>query len=332
MSGVLYQCGVYYPGRDYPLIADVERIRAQGDSGKILTTDYLAFNDPAALDKLHSLKNIELKMFVTHGYKDGFHTKGYIFRKEEIYRIIIGSANMTAGALKVNREWNTKLVGLETGEVVGDILQEFRSLWEDTNSLAYEEFIEDYRVRYALVKKQKEVARETVPVSLDQYRLQPNAMQTAFVRNVRKLVRQGARRALLISATGTGKTYASAFALRDMHPKKVLFLVHREQIARQALASYQKVFGPRKDDGSPGVTPCFPAARPGELESICQADLVFATMQMMSRDSVREAFSPEQFTVICLDEAHHSGAESYRKIMDYFRPDFLAGHDGQPGN
>ena len=313
-----------------PLLQTLKELERRGIPGKILTTDYLAFNDPAALDKLHSLKNIELKMFVTHGYKDGFHTKGYIFRKEEIYRIIIGSANMTAGALKVNREWNTKLVGLETGEVVGDILQEFRSLWEDTNSLAYEEFIEDYRVRYALVKKQKEVARETVPVSLEQYRLQPNAMQTAFVRNIRKLVRQGARRALLISATGTGKTYASAFALRDMHPKKVLFLVHREQIARQALASYQKVFGPRKDDGSPWRYALLSGRTSGKLESICQADLVFATMQMMSRDSVREAFSPEQFTVICLDEAHHSGAESYRKIMDYFRPDFWLGMTASP--
>ena len=58
-----------------------------------------------------------------------FIPRDIFFRKEEIYRIIIGSANMTAGALKVNREWNTKLVGLETGEVVGDILQEFRSLW-----------------------------------------------------------------------------------------------------------------------------------------------------------------------------------------------------------
>ena len=116
-----------------PLLQTLKELERRGIPGKILTTDYLAFNDPAALDKLHSLKNIELKMFVTHGYKDGFHTKGYIFRKEEIYRIIIGSANMTAGALKVNREWNTKLVGLETGEVVGDILQEFRSLWEDTN-------------------------------------------------------------------------------------------------------------------------------------------------------------------------------------------------------
>lgn len=105
-----------------PLLQTLKELEGRGIQGKILTTDYLAFNDPLALEKLDSLKNIELKMFCTNEDKDGFHTKGYIFKKEEIYRIIVGSANMTAGALKVNREWNTKLVGYESGEVVGDIL------------------------------------------------------------------------------------------------------------------------------------------------------------------------------------------------------------------
>ena len=60
-------------------------------------------------------------------------------------------------------------------------------------------------------------------------------MQTAFAENLLKMRIQNKKRALLISATGTGKTYASAFALRQMHSKKVLFLVHREQIAKQAM-------------------------------------------------------------------------------------------------
>lgn len=157
-------------------------LERKGIKGKILTTDYLTFNDPAALDKLNSLANIELKMFCTNEDKDGFHTKGYIFKNEEIYRIIVGSANLTAGALKVNREWNTKLVGYGSGEVVGDILKEFKSLWNDKHSLVYEDFIEDYRVRYELIKRQKKIAKETIPVSLEQYKLQPNTMQVAFVK------------------------------------------------------------------------------------------------------------------------------------------------------
>ena len=68
-------------------------------------------------------------------------------------------------------------------------------------------------------------------------------MQERFIVNLRKILEQGEERALLISATGTGKTYASAFAMREMGFQRVLFLVHRNQIAKQAIKSYRKVFG-----------------------------------------------------------------------------------------
>lgn len=313
-----------------PLLQTFKELEQKGIKGKILTTDYLAFNDPEALDKLNSMKNIELKMFYTRGDKDGFHIKGYIFKNEEVYRIIVGSANMTAGALKVNREWNTKLVGYESGEVVGEILREFQSLWEDEHSFAYEDFIENYRVRYELMKKQKKIAKDTALVSLEQYKLQPNKMQVAFVRSIKKLIEKGERKALLISATGTGKTYASAFAVREMNPKKVLFLVHREQIAKQALVSYKRVFGGKREDGFPYQYALLSGDTSKDVEKIKKADLIFATMQTMSKDHMLSEFHPEAFSVICLDEAHHSGAESYQKIMNYFNPDLWLGMTANP--
>lgn len=313
-----------------PLLQVLKELEQKNIKGKILTTDYLTFNDPAALDKLHSLNNIELKMFCTNEDRDVFHTKGYIFRKEEIYRIIVGSANMTAGALKVNREWNTKLVGYESGEVVGDILQEFYSLWNDEHSKDYVEFIENYRIRYQAIKKQKKIAREAPIISLEQYRLQPNTMQVAFIKNIKELIARKEKRALLISATGTGKTYASAFALREMNPQKVLFLVHREQIAKQAMSSYQKVFGSKRKDGASYTYALLSGNTSRDMDKIKMADLVFATMQMMSKDHVLKVFPKDVFSVICLDEAHHSGAESYRKIMNYFEPDFWLGMTASP--
>lgn len=313
-----------------PLLQTFQALERKGIKGKILTTDYLTFNDPAALDKLNSLANIELKMFCTNEDKDGFHTKGYIFKNEEIYRIIVGSANLTAGALKVNREWNTKLVGYGSGEVVGDILKEFKSLWNDKHSLVYEDFIEDYRVRYELIKRQKKIAKETIPVSLEQYKLQPNTMQVAFVKNVKELIEKQEQKALLISATGTGKTYASAFALREMNPKKTLFLVHREQIAKQALVSYKRVFGSKRVDGTMYKYALLSGNTSKDIENIKGADLIFATMQMMSKDNILSAFAPDTFSVICLDEAHHSGADSYQKIMCYFQPDFWLGMTASP--
>lgn len=313
-----------------PLLQILKELEKKGIKGKILTTDYQVFNDPKVFDKLHSLKNIELKMFCTNGDKDGFHTKGYIFKKEEVYHMIVGSSNMTAKALKVNREWNTKLVGYESGEVVCGILKEFQSLWNDPHSLGYDTFIDDYRVRYELIQKQKKAAKRASLISLEQYRLEPNAMQVAFVKNIRELLRKNEKKALLISATGTGKTYASAFALRDMNPKKVLFLVHREQIAKQALSSYQKVFGSKRKDGRFYQYALLSGNTSGRIEDIKQADFIFSTMQTMCKENILHTFERDAFSVICLDEAHHSGAESYRRIMEYFKPGFWLGMTASP--
>ena len=67
-----------------PLLQTMKELEQKGIKGKILTTDYLTFNDPKALDKLHSLKNIEFRMFCTNEDKDGFHTKDYILIRRGI--------------------------------------------------------------------------------------------------------------------------------------------------------------------------------------------------------------------------------------------------------
>ena len=95
-----------------PLLQAFQELEKKGVRGRILTTDYLMFSEPDALKTLHSLKNITLKMFCTDN-GPGFHTKGYIFQKDQIYRIIIGSSNMTQYALTVNQEWNTRIIATE---------------------------------------------------------------------------------------------------------------------------------------------------------------------------------------------------------------------------
>ena len=59
----------------------LKELEQKGVPGKILTTDYLTFSQPKALDRLAQLKNIELKMFRTNSEVGGFHTKGYISRR-----------------------------------------------------------------------------------------------------------------------------------------------------------------------------------------------------------------------------------------------------------
>ena len=85
-------------GSDVPYCVLGTTALAEG-KGEILTTNYLNFSEPKALEKLNKLTNITLKMYDVESSGDGFHTKGYIFRKDEIYRIIIGSSNMTKTAL-----------------------------------------------------------------------------------------------------------------------------------------------------------------------------------------------------------------------------------------
>lgn len=97
-----------------------------------------------------------------------------------------------------------------------------------------------------MIREQQKIALQEEIVDYDAYRLKPNKMQEEFICSVHDLIERGARKALLISATGTGKTYASAFAMRNERQKKALFIVHRELIARQALKSYRKVFGNTK--------------------------------------------------------------------------------------
>ena len=305
-----------------PLLQTLKDLEQRNIPGKILTTNYLMFSEPEALEKLAGLKNIELKMFVASSETGGFHTKGYIFREEEIYRIIIGSSNMTLSAITRNKEWNTKIVSTEQGELTQAVLQEFDELWQDEHSLAFEDFIDSYRQEYLnekIIRKQKQQAVSEQVVELENYRLKPNKMQVAFVKNVMEMRAQHIDRALLLSSTGTGKSLASAFMLREMGTRRALFIVHREQIAKQTLKSYKRVFGSSRTYG-------LLSGNSRELG----AEFLFATMQMMSKEEIRSHYSPEDFDVIILDECHHVGAESYQKIMQYFKPKFWLGMTASP--
>ena len=305
-----------------PLLQTLKDLEQRNIPGKILTTNYLMFSEPEALEKLAGLKNIELKMFVTGAETGGFHTKGYIFREEEIYRIIIGSSNMTLSAITKNKEWNTKIVSTEQGELTQAVLQEFDELWQDEHSLAFEDFIDSYRQEYLnekMIRKQKQQAVSEQVIELENYRLKPNKMQVAFVKNVMEMRARHIDRALLLSSTGTGKSLASAFMLREMGTRRALFIVHREQIAKQTLKSYKRVFGSSRTYG-------LLSGNSRELG----AEFLFATMQMMSKEDILSHYSPGDFDVIILDECHHAGAESYQKIMRYFKPKFWLGMTASP--
>ena len=302
-----------------PLLQTLKELEKKGIPGEILTTNYLNFSEPAALEKLNELQNITLRMYDVEAADEGFHTKGYIFKKEEIYRIIVGSSNITSAALTSNREWNTRLISTEQGEFAQEIVKEFRELWNSDYALEFEDFYEMYKEQYKIIERQRQIARKDEIPSIEKYKLKPNSMQVGFITNLRKILEAGEERALLISATGTGKTYASAFAMRELGFKRVLFLVHRGQLARQTKKSYERVFDKSVSMGLLGA---------GFYDY--DKDYVFATVQTLNRDEHLLRYNPEDFDCIILDEAHHSSADTYQKIMDYFIPKLWLGMTATP--
>lgn len=302
-----------------PLLQTLKELEKKHIPGQILTTNYLNFSEPKALEKLHALQNITLKMYDVESAEEGFHTKGYIFKKEEIYRIIIGSSNMTKSALTTNKEWNTKIISTEQGEVAGEIIKEFDDLWHSSYALEFDTFYENYKEKYNIIKRQREIAKQEQVTSLEKYKLQPNSMQVGFISNLRKILESGEKRALLISATGTGKTYASAFAMRELGFKRILFLVHRGQLARQTKKSYEKVFANTVSMGLVGA---------GYHDY--NKDYIFATIQTLNKDEHLMEYKPDAFDCIVLDEAHHTSADTYQKVMNYFTPKLWLGMTATP--
>ncbi|MDZ4663980.1 MAG: DUF3427 domain-containing protein [Bacteroidota bacterium] len=293
------------------LINSLISLEKKGVKGKILVSQYLNFTQPEALKKLLKFRNIELKILT----KGNAHSKGYIFKSNEHYNLIVGSSNLTASALTENKEWNLKITGLRSSEIVDKLLDEFhndfRNATDVTNS-----FILNYQTIY---DKQRLVQQSSNGLTFVDEKINPNSMQEEALSNLAQLRLEKKNKALIISATGTGKTYLSAFDVESFNPKKLLFVVHRFNIAKKALESFEQIFRGQKKLG----------LYSGNLKEL-DADFIFSTVQTISRESHLSNFDKEFFDYIIIDESHRSGAESYLKLIKHFNPKFLLGMTATP--
>lgn len=290
------------------ILEQLKDLEARGVKGKILTGDYLTFTQPKVLKKLLEFKNIELKVLSD----EKFHAKGYFFRKGDIWTMIVGSSNLTQTALTVNFEWNLKINSLKDGKIATEILNNFYDVFNKIPALDMDSLLEYERV-YNLTKeytkKKKQEIREYKEIT-------PNIMQKQALENLNNL-RKYERKGLLISATGTGKTYLSAFDVRNANPKRVLFIAHRKTILQKAKETYENILRDKK------------IVIYGE-EDIDEADVVFAMIQTLSKENHMTKFSPDYFDYIVVDEVHHGGAKSYQSVLNYFIPKFLLGMTATP--
>ena len=291
------------------LLQTLKNLEERNIRGKILTTDYLYFNTPKVLDKLATFKNIELRMYASSKDNHGFHTKGYLFKKKDSWNILLGSSNLTSAALTINKEWNTFIE--EDNELCSSILEEFYTLWNMSED--YASVKDKYKVEFLNNNQQ---TLKTIDNITDE--ISPNEMQQSFIENFKKL-REQDNRGLLVSATGTGKTFAAAFAMKNINAKRILFIVHREQIARQALETFKIIFENSRTYG----------LLTGKNKNI-EADFIFATVQTISKSDVFKSFSKDCFDEIIIDEVHRAGAKSYLTIIDYFEPTFYLGMTASP--
>ncbi len=285
----------------------------RGVAGKILISPYLGFNDPLAMKELLKLKNVEVRL-APEALQ--LHAKVYLIDQGVRQVLISGSSNLTGNALKKNYEWNIKLTSTEHGDLISASKSEFFRIWNQSTVLT-EDVIEQYSH-----KRQAKIVVEVEESAKSSYvtQLQPNKMQEAALVALQNKRLLGEKKSLVISATGTGKTYLSAFDVRNYRPDRFLFLVHREQILEKALESFQEVIG--FEDGQGAIY------RPGlNCDTI---SYLFATIQTLSRDEHLKRFASDYFDYILIDEVHKAGANSYRKILDYFEPDFLLGMTATP--
>ncbi|MGO2939753.1 MAG: DEAD/DEAH box helicase family protein [Pseudolactococcus laudensis] len=247
--------------------ADLAR---KGIRGRLMTSNYPGFNNPDVFRSLLEIENIDVRIVE----KEGFHVKGYLFEQNGYHSLIIGSSNLTANALKKNIEWNVRLTSLENGEVLRESKKELERMWYEALPLT-EKWVERYAKNWQSLTRDKlvtDVRDEKAVYSV----ARPNVMQEKALENLANLRSEGKNKGLVISATGTGKTYLSAFDVRQVNPSKILFIVHREQIIKSAIKTFKMVIGgPDEDFG----------ILSGNSKDIT-AKYLFATIQTISKPQI----------------------------------------------
>lgn len=295
---------------------EIEAALKRGCIGRFILSTYQNFTDIPSLKTLLEWQN-KYDNFKVHLDYDcfvdqGFHTKGYIFEYKNSYELIIGSSNFTRYALLKNIEWNISLYDKNEFCSFKKLIEEFENIWENTFNLN-EKLINNYslQLEYAIdrwdMDKYNFISNE----------IKPNSMQKNALKEIKRYRDIGVNRALVISATGSGKTYLAAFDALNFAAKRLLYIVHKDLILNEAKNTFYKVFGGRKTCG----------LFTGERRDL-DCDFIFATNIMVSKNL--DLFLKDEFDYIVIDEAHHATSKTIRDILNYFNPVFVLGLTATP--
>ena len=279
---------------------------------RILTGSYLNITHPHALYKLkNELKdNLDLRFYNIEN--KSFHPKAYIFHNKKDSEIYIGSSNLSKGALTTSIEWNYHFTKSENPDDFNHFQNTFEDLFNDAIPVT-DEILKQYSKSWSPPKFIKPQADE----KHDQV-FEPNHAQLEALYSLNQSREEGYDKALIVAATGIGKTYLAAFDTKNY--EKILFIAHRLDIIKQAEKSFKNLYH-KKSTG-------FFYSNTKDTDK----DMTFALVQTLGKStSLNENyFKKDHFDYIIIDEFHHAAAKNYRNILNYFTPKFMLGLTATP--
>ncbi|WP_106589686.1 DEAD/DEAH box helicase family protein [Salsuginibacillus halophilus] len=320
----------------------LERAVQAGKEIKICAGDYLYVTQPEALASLMELgEGVELRLWHSRGRS--FHPKAYLFEQQlDEGTFIVGSSNMSASALTSGVEWNLSVNSSKAPETFAEAMEKFRHIFhaEQTVPLnpetlalyrkAYEKFQQKNPAFATSMSEAEERQRmlpgtdadvEQLAESKASYEtaggpLTPRPAQQEALDALETTVAEEYNKAMVVMATGLGKTYLSAFFAQGY--KRVLFIAHREEILKQSEATFNHVL-PERSSGL-----YYNTVRDYDR------DMVFASIFTLSGEQHLHRFDPDAFDLIVIDEFHHAAAPTYQRVLSYFQPEFLLGLTATP--
>lgn len=305
------------------ILQDLQSAIQRGAKIRILTGNYLGITEPSALALLKQTlgDQIDLRFYSDPDRTRSFHPKAYLFHYDNDDELFIGSSNISQSALTAGIEWNYRLRRSQDPEGYQTFLNTYQNLFDHHAIRITDQVLESYSASWHKPSLSKDLQKLSFSVAEPKpaytiYR--PRGAQIEALYALKRTRNEGATKALVVAATGIGKTYLAAF---DSQPyKRVLFVAHRQEILKQAAESFSNVRG-SNDYGF----------FLGEQKDT-QNSMIFASVASLGKKAYLNPsyFAPDAFPYIVIDEFHHAVNEQYRLILDYFKPKFLLGLTATP--
>lgn len=307
-----------------------EACRAKDFRLRIVAGDYLGITQPEALEQLRGWEalfggKVEVRVVETANLpaaSQSFHPKSWIFESDAGDVAFVGSSNVSRSALASGIEWNLRLERRSNPSVWEQVIDGFEDWWRRSLKLT-PEWLASYRERAAKAN----IAAPEILSDPGECLPEPHRLQADALRALAESRRAGHGRALVVMATGLGKTLlaaldAVALARELGRMPRILLVAHREELLDQASLTFQRAFW----EGGFHPRLSWFAGPQGDLEG----DFVFAMVQKLGRREHLARLQPLAFDYVFVDEAHHSEADSYRRILDRVEPLFLLGVTATP--